>query len=850
MKWTPERWARIEELFHEAARRAPEERAAFLAGACRDDSDVRDGVERLLAADAAKGTEELDRGALELLRGKDPLLGARFGAFRLVERIAEGGMGSVYRAVRVDGDFQQDVAVKVLRRGLASEAMRDHFARERQTLARLIHPNVARLLDGGTNAQGLPFFAMEFIDGRPFDRYCDELGTPVSERLRLFATVCRAVHFAHRSLVVHLDLKPSNILVDRHGVPKLLDFGVAGLLGDVYAEAGSSSSGRPLTPEYASPEQVRGEPVGTSSDVYSLGVVLHEVLTGTRPGVDRSAPVGDLGHIVRRALAAEPARRYSSCQEFADDVDRLLDGMPIVAREPTLRYRLRRFVGRNRLKVSAVGLLLLALLGGFFSTLHMAAVARAERDSAQLAREHAQREMAHANVEAASGQIATAMLVDTFLATEVVANPDTREKARLAILQRAAQVRRQYQNEPHLRANLLDALGRACGELDAFTEAEEMIGEALESRVAHFGAQSLEHALSLTSLGRLRYRQGRYPAAVEALREAHRLHESCPQEVHTDVAGAANDLAAAERAVGRRERARELHLMALAERRARGVNPVLVAESLNNLANSETDPDRAHACLLEAHAIRSKLLGEDDPLTIQSLVNLARFAMSRGDFAAARPRLLAAVAAGRRIAGLGTDALGPALSSLAYAELRMGDAASASSAIEEALQVDRQRLGPDHPRVAADLEIQAAVFAQCKEHSRALEAWREVLRIRRTRLPPGHRDIANTLCSLGGCLVSLDRSSEAVVTLDEALALQESDPSRRPADLAATHLHLAEAHDRLARAGDAEREFRAALEAHDVPATRGALRDFYLRQGRTAEAARIAPPASSRPTTR
>src|SRR5688572_14980809 len=229
MAWTRERWTRIEALFHEASQCAGAERGSLLAAACAGDDELRAEVERLLAADEDHD-ELIDHGFAVALRGRDPLLDHRFGAFRLVERIADGGMGVVYRALRVDGDFTQDAAVKVLRLGLSTAAMRERFARERQTQARLVHPNVARLLDGGTTEQGVPFFAMELIDGVPIDRFCDEQKATLRQRLSLFATVCRAVQFAHQNLIVHLDLKPGNILVDVHGVPKLVDFGVAGLL--------------------------------------------------------------------------------------------------------------------------------------------------------------------------------------------------------------------------------------------------------------------------------------------------------------------------------------------------------------------------------------------------------------------------------------------------------------------------------------------------------------------------------------------------------------------------------------------------------------------------------------------
>ncbi len=479
MTWTRERWAQIESVFHDVSQRDAAERDAYLGVACGDDHDLRAAVARLLRADGAD--DLLDEGVAVALRGKDPLLQSRFGAFRLVERIAEGGMGTVYRAERVDGDFEQEVAVKVLRLGLLTDSLRHRFARERQTLARLVHPNVARLLDGGTTEQGVPFFAMELIDGVPLDRFCDAQQATIRRRLHLFATICRAVHFAHQSLIVHLDLKPSNILVDVHGVPKLLDFGVAGLLEGTTetTAAAPTTRTRPLTPEYASPELLRGEPVSTAADVYSLGVVLYEVLTGTRPfrptrsdldmlrtvcetdalrpsatfadvaaDTDGSAEAsrharaerrsasagemvrslrGDLDRIVAKAMRKEPHRRYASCQEFAEDLDRYLRGFPVTARDASIGYRVTKFVRRNLASVLAATAVLLALLGGIVVSLDMASVARAERDIATAARRQVEHEVEHARIEANSSDIVASFLSATFLSSQYFPDPQQRD---------------------------------------------------------------------------------------------------------------------------------------------------------------------------------------------------------------------------------------------------------------------------------------------------------------------------------------------------------------------------------------------------------------------------------------
>jgi serine/threonine protein kinase len=365
-----ERWRRVEELFHRAVVLGAPERTALLNAECGADGELRAELERLLQCDAAESDAFSRVEARPPRTLADPLLGRNLGAYRLTARIAAGGMGVVYRAERSDGLFEQEVAIKLIRTERATEWMLRRFEFERRTLAALQHPCIARLYDGGTTEDGCPYFVMELVRGEAIDRYCERERRTIAERLRLFVQVCRAVHFAHQSLVVHCDLKPANMLIDERGLPRLLDFGIARLLEDGPDQATPVASGtiaRVLTPEYASPEQLAGAPVTTALDVYSLGVVLYELLTGRRPfhsesrspadwerlvrqqaaerpstrvlradvvsgtasraASFRSTPAalrralrGDLDRIVLMALRKEPERRYASMHEFADDL--------------------------------------------------------------------------------------------------------------------------------------------------------------------------------------------------------------------------------------------------------------------------------------------------------------------------------------------------------------------------------------------------------------------------------------------------------------------------------------------------------------------------------------------------
>jgi Tol biopolymer transport system component/serine/threonine protein kinase len=360
----PERWKRVKEVFDVSLGLGPAERVAYLTRVCETDSDLRDEVESLIQA------YEADHELLEkppLPEMPDPMLGVRLGNYELVERVGSGGMGQVYRAIRADEAFHKEVAIKVVRRGLDIERVVRQFRRERQISASLEHPNIAALIDGGTTDEGMPYFVMEFIRGKPIDTYCDEMELTTRARLALFATVCDAVQFAHERGVIHRDIKPGNILVTAAGSPKLLDFGIAKILNPEILPTGRESLvtvGPAMTPEYASPEQLSGGAASEASDVYSLGVLLFQLLAHERPIPRRSmdtrqpAPPScteggrgldrDLDCIVLKAIEREPAERYASAAAFEADIRRYLAGQPVQARKSDVLRRSAKFVGRHQ----------------------------------------------------------------------------------------------------------------------------------------------------------------------------------------------------------------------------------------------------------------------------------------------------------------------------------------------------------------------------------------------------------------------------------------------------------------------------------------------------------------------
>jgi len=397
-----EKRERIEEIFLQAADVPTSERAVLLDRMCGGDTEIRTEVESLLRADTTGESAvcaAIESEVASMLNESSPV-DTRLGPYRLLKEIGRGGMGTVYLAERADGQFQKQVAVKMVRPDMDTEFILARFRRERQVLGRLDHPNIGRLLDGGTATNGTPYFVMEYIDGGWITRYCESKGLDVEERVRLFLHICSAVHYAHLHFVVHRDLKPGNILVDSKGEPKLLDFGICKLLYRAAEDDGTKTIGTALlTPQYACPEQVRGEPVTIASDVYSLGAVLYELLTGMRPHVfpeltplvieqvvceqDVIAPSevvrrdnkklaarlrGDLDTIVLRAMHKDPSRRYETVERFAEDIRRYLSDEPITARPDDFVYRSRKFLRRNRLALGVGLALLIAFGAGLFSS--------------------------------------------------------------------------------------------------------------------------------------------------------------------------------------------------------------------------------------------------------------------------------------------------------------------------------------------------------------------------------------------------------------------------------------------------------------------------------------------------
>jgi serine/threonine-protein kinase len=838
---SPARWLEIDRIVDGALDLPPDERAPFLETACAHDSTLRADVERLLrSCDADAGFLERPAGeyaaplVASLTTSTPAVEGMRVGPYRVVEEAGRGGMGVVYVAERDDDQYRRRVALKLVRRGVDDDgSVVRRFVEERQILASLEHPSIARLLDGGMTTDGLPYFAMEYVTGSPIDHYCDERRLTLDARLGLFINVCDAVEYAHRRLVVHRDLKPSNILVTDGGEVKLLDFGIAKLLApEADPEAPNTRTGlRLMTPEYASPEQLRGEAVSTASDVYSLGVVLYELLAGRRPhdaagrptlevarartedevtrpsvalghGPDAAAAAqvrstspdrlrrrlsGDLDTIVLAAMRVEPERRYGSAEQLAADVRRHLTGLPVSARRDTWTYRAHKFVRRHRVGVAAAVVIVLLLAGSTVTTqLQSARIAR-ERDTA----------------EQVSG-----FLVDLFDGADPYGNSGREVTARVLLDSGAARVARDLTEQPAIRAHLMATMGRAYYGLGRYSEARRLLEQALALRKIALGDADTSVARTTHLLAQVMLDQGDYAGADSLYPRALALRRRLLGATHLDVAQTLRGLALTRRARGDNAGADTLLRQALTIQQARRADPLDIAATLNALGHVHRDGGRytaAESLYRQVHDIRRTRLGDHHPDVANSLVNIGAAIASAGDYDRAEPLLRNGIASKQRSLGDEHPDVATDMSGLASLLHRKGDVASAESLYREVLRRQRRLLPEAHSRTATTLLGLGTVLVARNAQREAEPLLREALAIERRVLTAGDPRIAEMERALGHCLARLGRDREAeplLVASFTSLQAVWGPNDRRTIDL---RQQISEMYERLGRTGDAAR---------------------------------------------
>jgi serine/threonine-protein kinase len=738
--------------------------------------------------------------------GEDWPLGSAIGPYRLIRKIGEGGMGSVLLAARSDQAFQKQVAIKFFRLGPERPELLERFRAERQILASLDHPWVAKLLDGGSTERGTPYFVMEYVEGLPIDAYCDSKRLAIGERLELFRKVCSAVQHAHTNLIVHRDIKPSNILVRGDGEPKLLDFGIAKLLDPEGPTPGADPTqvDHPLmTPAYASPEQVRGEPITTAADVYSLGVLLYELLAGRRPhDLERRTPPevlqaiaeeappppsaavtaagaasragtvaalrrrlrGDLDNIALKALRKEPARRYSSVEQFSEDVRRHLSGLPVAARPDTPGYRAGKFVRRHRLGVAAAAAFV-AVVASF------GAVTAVQSRRLALALTQAQK-------EAAKAKSATRFLQQTLGA----ANPFGgvgREATVLEVLRRAhSTLEESFAGQPETEATVRATLGATYLDLDRLDDAEPQLTKALAVRRRVLGPEHPDVVESLVELGRLLTEKGELERSERLLRDALAMATSLFGPESLEVSDVLYRLGKLLLRKGEYAPAEDvLRRCLVVRRRLLPPTDVRVARPLRELCAArlwQGDPAGAEALCREALAITEEASPPGGAEVAAVLHALATVLDGKGDLTQAEPIFRKVLAIRRTLLGEQHTSVAESLLNLAAVQSQRGLHEEAVKLDREALAIFRAVLGKESREAAAASMNLAIDLLQLGRMGEAEELIRGALAAHRRVWKGGHEDIANGLDILGGALVLQKRYGEAEKHYREALALKRS----------------------------------------------------------------------------
>ncbi|MDH5824809.1 serine/threonine-protein kinase [Luteimonas sp. RD2P54] len=810
---------RVDALFERALELEGTARLAFLDRETAGDPGLRaelDELLRLVDAPApqleppaladgplwralADGQERTDRPA----PGADS--GRRIGAWLLLRELGRGGMGTVYLAERVGGGFEQRAALKLIRPGVDSAEFLQRFAQERQILASLEHPGIARLLDGGRDERGMPWLAMEYVEGLPLDRYCDEARLDIDARLALFVRIGQAVAYAHRHLIVHRDLKPSNIVVTAAGEVKLLDFGIAKVLSGSAAAADeplTRTAARMFTPEYATPEQVTGAPATTATDVYQLGLLLYELLTGqraqplagdslialersvchgepTRPSLRvaegdpaacaarRSTPQalrralrGDLDNIVCKALRKAPERRYATAAALVEDIGRWRQGRPVRARPETFGYRTGKFVRRHPFGVAgAAAVLLLLAAYAVTVTLQAGTIAR-ERDRAR--------------AEAARAQQVQALVLRLFQGADPEASGGAQLSARELLDRGWEGIEAELGDHPQVQAELLGTVGEAYRQLGLYDRAGPLFDRALEAAGTVAGDDPRLLARALRNSGRLHIDRGDYPQAGMLLRDALARFQSAAPPPHPDIADTLDDLGQAAFRAGDHDAALELHRDALAMRR--------------------------------------RLFGEVHVDIAQSLDRMGVIARHRSDYAAAEPLLGEALALRRRLLPPTHPQLAASLSNLALARTDLGDYDGAGALYEEALELATRVYGDSHPQVARVLNNQARLLHTRGDLDGAVALLRRSLEMRRGALGERHPAVAQNLNDLGLALTESGDLDAAEPYYRQALEAYEPEHPWR----AATVFNLGWLAELRGDYAGAETHYRAALERQRI----------------------------------
>jgi serine/threonine protein kinase/Tfp pilus assembly protein PilF len=780
----------------------------------------------------------------------------RIGPYRILRTLGAGGMGEVFLAERADAQFEQQVAIKVVHGGALGRGIHSRLKMERQILAQLDHPNIAHLLDGGATPDGTAYIVMEYVDGVAIDVYCDSKQLDIPARLRLFQTVCGAVHYAHQNLIVHRDLKPSNILVTGGGVPKLLDFGIAKLLDERQAGqhtvAMTQADLRIMTPDHASPEQVRGQAITTASDVYVLGVLLYKLLCGNSPFVIPSIRLseieraiceneprppsdavetanstdsvsiaktrattqkrlrrilrGDLDNIVLMAMRKEPARRYASAQQMASDIQRYLDGEPVIARRDTLAYRTGKFLRRHWLPVAAASAVVVLTLAFATATYFQSLRVAEERDRAAHQRELAEHERARA-------EEVSSFLVNLFKLSDPEENRGNQVTARELLDTSATRLRAGLQDQPETKAALLSTVGAVYDSLGQFKDALPILDESL--RLESVSAVSPRIA-TLLELGQAHIGAGDLPGAEAPLQEALRLAQGGIGANSVECGRVLWALGWLRHQQGQFSQAKDLYVRSLNILQTSHAPPTDISLAMDDLAKvyaREQQWELARQTWQHALTIDRRELGDDHPRVATDLNNLAIAATSLGDLAEAASLYQDAIQRAMHAFGERHPQSAAVVGNYGLLLQREGRLAEAEPALRKALAIVLSLYGPDHFKVGYARVSLAMLLHDKGDLTGSDGEFRQALANYDKSLPVNHQYRASLLMHFARLLVDEGKFNDAVVKSEESLRIWISTAGEASPRTAQAHAIHAYALEHLGRQREAAEELDAAVPA-------------------------------------
>ncbi len=837
---TPQRWRQVQWLFDAVLSREPAERPEFLDQATAKDPDLRREVDSLIASLQA-ASRFIDEPAFELTAPTEPevlAVGTRVGAYRLERLLGSGGAGRVYLASRADQTFEKLVALKVIKRGMDTDDLVRRFLSERQILAQLDHPNIAKLLDGGATEDGRPYLVMESVDGVPIDQWCAEQALGVTDRIELFLSVCQAVQFAHRNLVIHRDLKPGNILVNRDGEPKLLDFGIAKLLSPRQfprTVMPTAPGWRAMTPEYASPEQVRGEVVTTGTDVYSLGVVLYELLAGRRPyAITAATPTaietavclteprraskvartaietlepspygdvearhierqltGDLDDILHMVLEKEVDRRYPTVDQLAADLRRHLDGLPVTARKNTFVYRSTKFVRRNQIAVAAAATVMILLMSFLTALVLQNSQILRQRDRAELV---------------------STVLTDLFEISAPSRQRGETVTARQLLDKGARDIEARLRQQPGLLGELLGTIGTTYRKLGLTSEAQPLLERSVDLISRHYRSHDPAVADAGQRLADLYFALDNYGAAEHLTRQALTLRRERLGEDHLATVESLFRLAQVRHRLGDFSEAEELFSRAEQQARDRGYDELLIQILFRHgLLARYTDHQSAEQLLREALAGAEAFWGDDHPEVALILGQLAEVEKTNTP-ELAEELLDRALTIQRAVYREPHPDLASTLNNRALLELERGRLDSAEAGFQEALEVQRASHKGESALEAIVLNNIARIHKTRGDLESASQHYRAALTMHTRVFGAGHEETANVLNNLTLVLMKTGELDEAEKLLRESLAILIETFGEQHSRIAVVYNNLGQLARRRGEIDTAQKLFERAAE--------------------------------------